>query len=502
MKNEPNYINPKNPVYISYAWIEDDNDVLEICRVMLENGIDYRRDKDGLCLYKKNIAEVEKKIGDGDAVVVIVSRKYMTSLHTMNEWHNILFKGDIGRRVFVVVLEDAEISNYDKVQECRGILDEEFKKLDARYQTCVKNHQIPSRHLSEVELSAQSNLGFVDDLDYLYAFCRNYNRGSKIEVHRANGFKEIIEPLKKYVTELAEAANAKETIEELKAQIAKLQQGSGAANNEIIHEYESRIKDLEKLIYDYKEKIQDLISTLSQKDKVIKQKDARIAELQSKITELENASKKTAQQSSSSIVNDRHAPLMENNNMMLQKIDSSSSYCNVIDLGLPSGPLWADRNIGALTPEDYGSYFTWGETEPKNEGEYTWDTYKYKSETPKTLPPDHDAATANWGVEWQMPTIKQFDELIKYCEKPVWKELNGKNGMEFKSKIYEKTIFFPAVGYKYEKFDHDGFYGHYWSSSDYDVFSAWSFYFFSDLAATVNSYRKFGFSVRAVVNKN
>ncbi|MBR3712414.1 MAG: toll/interleukin-1 receptor domain-containing protein, partial [Bacteroidales bacterium] len=231
MKNEPNYINPKNPVYISYAWIEDDNDVLEICRVMLENGIDYRRDKDGLCLYKKNIAEVEKKIGDGDAVVVIVSRKYMTSLHTMNEWHNILFKGDIGRRVFVVVLEDAEISNYDKVQECRGILDEEFKKLDARYQTCVKNHQIPSRHLSEVELSAQSNLGFVDDLDYLYAFCRNYNRGSKIEVHRANGFKEIIEPLKKYVTELAEAANAKETIEELKAQIAKLQQGSGAANN-------------------------------------------------------------------------------------------------------------------------------------------------------------------------------------------------------------------------------------------------------------------------------
>ncbi len=93
-------------------------------------------------------------------------------------------------------------------------------------------------------------------------------------------------------------------------------------DNDVIHEYESRIKDLEKLIYDYKEKIQDLISTLSQKDKVIKQKDARIAELQSKITELENASMKTAQQSSSSIVNDRYAPLMENNNMIVRLLGS------------------------------------------------------------------------------------------------------------------------------------------------------------------------------------
>ena len=128
------FINPNNPVYISYAWIEDNNDVLEICRVMRENGIDYRRDKDGLCPIQTNLAEIEKKIGDGDAVIVIISRKYMTSLHTMNEWHNILFKGDIGRRVFVVVLDDAGISNYDTFQECRGVLDEHFKKLDDRFQ--------------------------------------------------------------------------------------------------------------------------------------------------------------------------------------------------------------------------------------------------------------------------------------------------------------------------------------------------------------------------------
>ncbi len=58
----------------------------------------------------------------------------------------------------------------------------------------------------------------------------------------------------------------------------------------------------------------------------------------------------------------------------------SLDVCNMIDLGLPSGTLWADRNIGASKPEEYGHYFAWGEVEPKY-GDYTWETYTYLDNT-------------------------------------------------------------------------------------------------------------------------
>ena len=77
--------------------------------------------------------------------------------------------------------------------------------------------------MTTVELLAYQNLGFVYDLDQLYAFCRNFNRGSGIEVHRKQQFREIIEPLKRYVTELAEIANAKKTIREKDEKINDMQ---------------------------------------------------------------------------------------------------------------------------------------------------------------------------------------------------------------------------------------------------------------------------------------
>lgn len=181
---------------------------------------------------------------------------------------------------------------------------------------------------------------------------------------------------------------------------------------------------------------------------------------------------------------------------------SSFKYCNVIDLGLPSGTLWADRNIGAKSPEDCGDYFAWGEITPKRNGKYTWGRYMYKDEFPKTLPPDHDAATANWGYEWQMPTIVQFNELIENCEKPKWKKLNGKQGMEFTSKINGKTIFFPAAGYKYEMLECADTRGRYWSNSVGDGGDAWFLRFYSDYAGLYGSRREYGFSVRAVRCKN
>ena len=106
--------------------------------------------------------------------------------------------------------------------------------------------------------------------------------------------------------------------------------------------------------------------------------------------------------------------------------DASDSH-EWVDLGLPSGTLWATCNVGASKPEEYGVYFAWGETEPKSN--YDWSTYKYYNGSPETmtkyctnndmgrvdnkteLEAMDDAATVNWGSNWQTPSKEQFEEL-------------------------------------------------------------------------------------------
>ena len=101
-----------------------------------------------------------------------------------------------------------------------------------------------------------------------------------------------------------------------------------------------------------------------------------------------------------------------------------------VDLGLPSGTLWATCNIGADTPEDYGDYFAWGETEPKEI--YDWKSYKYgrflneRYELNKyctdsvygldgfvdnltILEPVDDVVRIYWGADWRMPTIEEWE---------------------------------------------------------------------------------------------
>ena len=97
-----------------------------------------------------------------------------------------------------------------------------------------------------------------------------------------------------------------------------------------------------------------------------------------------------------------------------------------VDLGLPSGLLWAECNIGASEPEEAGYSYRWGEVEV-----YTlnaWykfydgnsDTFtKYtKKDAKTTLEPEDDAATVLWGKNCHIPTKKEFEELVKYCK---WK---------------------------------------------------------------------------------
>lgn len=155
-----------------------------------------------------------------------------------------------------------------------------------------------------------------------------------------------------------------------------------------------------------------------------------------------------------------------------------------VDLGLPSGLLWATRNVGANSPEDYGAYFAWGETQPKTT--YDWSNYKYGEDSHltkyctesnyglngfvdhlSTLLPEDDAATANWGNEARTPTYDEWLELYNYCSS-TWTTQNGVIGMLFNG-TNGNNLFLPAAGYYSGVYLGEGCNrGLYWSSTTHN----------------------------------
>ena len=137
-----------------------------------------------------------------------------------------------------------------------------------------------------------------------------------------------------------------------------------------------------------------------------------------------------------------------------------------VDLGLPSGIKWATFNVGATQPEEYGDYFAWGETEPKEL--YDWSTYKWCDgsyntltkyntdseygvvDNKKILESSDDVATANWGGNWRMPSVDEWNELLSHCSLK-WEERNGVSGVALVSVQNGNSIFLPAAGvYHYD----------------------------------------------------
>ncbi len=192
-----------------------------------------------------------------------------------------------------------------------------------------------------------------------------------------------------------------------------------------------------------------------------------------------------------------------------QGSESIDSY-EYVDLGLPSGTLWATCNVGANSPEDYGDYFAWGETTPKssyNRSNYKWfQSAKYDSTYGRqVLDSEDDAATVNWGIKWCMPTIEQFDELFNSAYTTnEWTTQNGINGRKITSKTNGKSIFLPAADAgKYVDTDTEfkGTLGYYWSRSNdlssYDRAMGKSFYFY-DIFNDSSFGCSRGYSVRPV----
>jgi hypothetical protein len=175
-----------------------------------------------------------------------------------------------------------------------------------------------------------------------------------------------------------------------------------------------------------------------------------------------------------------------------------------IDLGLPSGLLWTDRNLGALSPTDYGEYFSWGNTDGHAEGSgYDFSAANYDASPGKQITGDialsQDAANAYLGGSFRMPTKGEFQELYDNCDS-AWVTENGVAGRRFTSKTNGNSIFFPAAGYyNGTTLGSRGSYGSYWSASRHTDSNGYNLGFNSGNVNPQNSYyRRCGFSVRAV----
>lgn len=180
-----------------------------------------------------------------------------------------------------------------------------------------------------------------------------------------------------------------------------------------------------------------------------------------------------------------------------------------VDLGLPSGALWATYDIGATKPEEHGSIFSWGETVPKEK--YNWITYKHhivtsdsdsltryhfgtekiftgSKDSIATLLAEDDAATVNWGNEWRMPTIDEVNELITNCQYS-WTTLNGECVVKLTAEN-GNSIYFAS----------EGSVDFFWTSSLYTPHddSAYILYLYNKTVLSSATCRGNGGRVRAV----
>ncbi|MBO7118910.1 MAG: hypothetical protein J6W03_01155 [Bacteroidaceae bacterium] len=199
-----------------------------------------------------------------------------------------------------------------------------------------------------------------------------------------------------------------------------------------------------------------------------------------------------------------------------EPIDDSHEW---VDLGLPSGTKWATCNVGANSPEEYGDYFAWGETESKDY--YDWSTYKWCNGSYDTitkycissyvgyngftdskteLDPEDDVAAVNWGGSWRMPTLEQVSELHNNCtcERTTQDSVNGTlvtgpNG---------NSIFLPAAGRRQLDGPYytgsDGYYLSRSLQSDSCNGYSLSFNFNTGWWGWYYTYRSYGFTVRPV----
>ena len=200
-------------------------------------------------------------------------------------------------------------------------------------------------------------------------------------------------------------------------------------------------------------------------------------------------------------------------------IGGSTDNVDYVDLGLPSGNLWATCNLGASSPEQYGDYYAWGEVEPKQkytslnhkwykEGAPSQGFTKYNNEDGKlTLEDEDDAVIQKIGNGWRTPTLADFRELTNQKLTTIKKtKLNGVAGYQITSKKNGKSIFIPCASFKRDKpqtreISADEEVAICMTNLrriDYQVFNAWTFAFQDDRIGRYGKFRPDGISIRPV----
>ena len=190
------------------------------------------------------------------------------------------------------------------------------------------------------------------------------------------------------------------------------------------------------------------------------------------------------------------------NNLYAQPVSGSINGHNYVDLGLPSGVLWATCNVGAYASQQYGSYFAWGETRSKSY--YSFENNVTNEKSFQSIEGDtrYDAAAANWGSSWRLPTLEDANELVQRCTW-IWTSIAGTNGYKVIGPN-GKWIFLPAAGYTIEgNFKLIGKCGYYWTSTPetHNLTSAYvlGFTYYRGIHEVTTSGRRPGRSVRPVV---
>ena len=218
-----------------------------------------------------------------------------------------------------------------------------------------------------------------------------------------------------------------------------------------------------------------------------------------------------------------------NNDSTLKNPDNpiEEVYVDAVDLGLPSGTKWSNKNLGAMNSEDFGYYFAWGETSGylTNNSDvrlFNWDSYKWyngKNGQYETLSKysidnycgivdnkiilelEDDAAHIIRGAKWVMPTYEDYKELLDNTTSE-WITINGVNGTKFTSKTNNNVIFLPACGqYDDEGLKYQNEFGYYWSSalSESGSLNAYFLAIYSKAPSLITNIRCYGFSVRPII---
>ncbi len=188
-----------------------------------------------------------------------------------------------------------------------------------------------------------------------------------------------------------------------------------------------------------------------------------------------------------------------------------------VDLGL--SVCWATCNLGATKPEEYGDYFAWGETEPKDD--YRWETYKWMDSSGLTkynnyapqgvvdnkseLDLEDDAAHVKLGGKWRTPKESEIRELVSTRDDSdyiwEWKDINGHNGWLITYVVNDKSIFLPAAGVKIgTSLNSDNVEGFYWSSTCAGSATAYRIYILSYDARLSHYDRYWGQCIRPVID--